>query len=699
MQKITHLLVIHEGATASKRKVSLVAGLNIITTLSLLVAASAVFSAPVKRPLLQADLRADVNRDGIVHAGPDSVIFDDKAGQSMWTFKRGAIVLPNVDDDAGRCNNTVPLEQISVATCNDSTDNQINGSQDFADLAPLRLMPWPEAPNGAIAEIKIAPAAQVKARLFFEQNGAWRQLLPNKRFTANTLRKGVNLRLEALDVVRDKRIWDGRIDVIAKVSDGQAAATERVQFHVAPLILQSDLLPAKKWYLPGMPWGQDELAAAAGFIGRVDSTLTKAPEQALFGYRSILEAAGSNASGFERTLAARQKLGLLGSAYKAFHDEFVSAARSASPTPRIADLATFEDPWVQDMFELAYAAMPKPNGKFQVMHIALRSAQPQRFGAKGPLQEVLNPDTGIVEQWFDSAQFSPKNGDDSLNSTGNFGTIPPYSYNGKTYPLGRILYGQGQAWMRVGGGIIDSGLPGGDELELRERYPDRSFVRLLTDQGLQKPLFIDTAWLAVGHIDELVAFVPAGTPRGWKLVLADPALGWRLMTESYNQGYGATRFLSKLQRWEAGLPIEFVQRTVADVVNDPKLARAQHVAQAKIAGVLNKLKSETGLQESEIIRVPVLFEPVYFNQRSFATLTPDAANLVVLGKRSVAVAKQHGPLIGGKDIFEQTIASAFKSAGLSVFWVEDYIQAHGGIGEIHCQSNVLREPGPMAKWW
>lgn len=704
MKKITPIDVVDNESKPRKSKGWMSFGFNwIAMLLILLTTAPGGFAALSKSNplLLQADLRADVNRDGIVYTGPASIMFDDKTGQATWTYKRGAIVLPNLDDDGGRCKASVPLEEISVTTCNDSKDNIINGSQDFADLAPLRLMPRPDAPDGMLAEIKIASEVRAKTRLFFERNGEWRLLPPNKRFTAQALREGVNLRLEALDIVRDKRLWDGRIDVIAVVSNGKAVASDRVQFHVAPLILQSDLLPAKQWYLPGMPWGQDGLAALSA-VESLDSTqfsISVPPLQPFSGYLSILDAPNPSLSQSERMKLSAQRLGLLGSAYKAFHDEFVAAARSVLPKPRIADLPTYEDPWVQDMFEMAYATMPKPNGKFQIMHIALRSAQPQRFGAKGPLLEVLNSNVGIVEQWFDSDNFSPKNGDDSLNSTGNFGTIPPYSFNGKIYPLGRIVYGQGLAWVRTGGGIIDSSLPGGNELELRYRYPDRTFVRLLKDQGLQKPVVIDTAWLAVGHIDELIAFVPSNTPRGWKLVLADPALAWRLMTESYSQGYGATRFLSKLQRWEAGLPVEFVQRTIADIVNDPKMARAQRVAHAKIAGVLKALKAETGLQESEIIRVPVLFEPVYFNQRSFAFLTPDAANLVVLGKRSVAIAKQHGPLVKGEDIFEQAIATAFKSAGLSVHWVEDYIQAHGGIGEIHCQSNVLRDPGATAKWW
>ncbi|MBK8817002.1 MAG: hypothetical protein IPN42_16515 [Methylococcaceae bacterium] len=659
-------------------------------------------AATSKAQDLVADLRADVNRDGEIYLGKASSEKDDKKGQTQWTLQRGALVLPNLDDDSDRCGNTSAIQNISVTKCNDAADNVINGNQDINDLAPLKLMSWPNASYNAWATISIDEPAQGKARLFIYRQGGWQILPPNRRITALELRKGVDIRLEALDVVRDKRLWDGRIDVIAKVKKGTQSVEDRVRFLVAPMILQSDLLPMKRLYLPGMPWGQDE--PSLNNIG--GSTLPLAPstqdriDHSAFGYLSILDAAKPGLSAFTQARVTLEKLGLLGSAFKAFHDDFVRAALKAHKKPRIVDLSTFEDPWVQDMFEMAYAAAPASDGKLQVMHLAIRSAQPQRFSAKTPLLEVLGPNVGIVEQWADDSGMLIKNGDYSLNSTGNFGTIPPYTYKDKSYPLGRLLYGAGEAWMQTGGGIIDithSGLAG--ELELKQRFPDRSFVRMLRAQGVQKPLVIDTAWLAVGHIDEIVAFVPADTERGWKVVVADPIGAWSLLTDMANEGLGATKFLSKLEPWAPGLVPEELEKTVDDVLNTNRLNRVQKVANAKIAVVIRTLKTETGIRDSDIIKVPVLFDSSYFNPRSFTALTPNAANLVVLDKNAVAIAKQHGPLVDGVDIFESAINQALNTSGLKVRWVEDYVQAHGGSGEIHCQSNVLREPGRLSRWW
>ena len=45
-------------------------------------------------------------------------------------------------------------------------------------------------------------------------------------------------------------------------------------------------------------------------------------------------------------------------------------------------------------------------------------------------------------------------------------------------------------------------------------------LRFLEDQGLQSPFQIGVDWLRVGHVDEVLAFVPGSD--GWTLVVADP---------------------------------------------------------------------------------------------------------------------------------------------------------------------------------
>jgi len=84
-------------------------------------------------------LTADVNRDGLLTRADD-------AGKSTWTDTRGAIFLPNLDDDERRC--TVDPADLDapgrtvddkLAALNDAADNRINGLRDAADLAPLMI--------------------------------------------------------------------------------------------------------------------------------------------------------------------------------------------------------------------------------------------------------------------------------------------------------------------------------------------------------------------------------------------------------------------------------------------------------------------------------------------------------------------------------------------------------------------------------
>ena len=102
---------------------------------------------------------------------------------------------------------------------------------------------------------------------------------------------------------------------------------------------------------------------------------------------------------------------------------------------------------------------------------------------------------------------------DSLNSFGNFETIPPYSNGGKDYPLGRILRGSVPSF---GSGPV--------------------VQVMIESQAVQPPVDIDTSWLVVGHVDETIRFVKANTPRGWVLLVNDPALAKKMLQDAGRRG-------------------------------------------------------------------------------------------------------------------------------------------------------------------
>src|SRR3954447_9010184 len=133
-----------------------------------------------------AGVRADLNHDGVVSTGSTAA---DQRLES--TRGAAAIVLPNLDDDARRC----PRKRLKrftdrqLATCNDASDNVVDGRKDLADMAKLRVHRWRRAPAGTRARIKVRASEPRRARLFVRRSGAWRSLGSRGRLTARQLRR------------------------------------------------------------------------------------------------------------------------------------------------------------------------------------------------------------------------------------------------------------------------------------------------------------------------------------------------------------------------------------------------------------------------------------------------------------------------------------------------------------------------------
>src|SRR5688572_17849546 len=86
---------------------------------------------PLVDPIV--NLRADVDRDGVLGAGDDE-------GEG-W-----AVFLANLDDDQERCPEEMYPAQTpddTLAACGDAQDTVVNGDDDLLDLARLQVVPWP----------------------------------------------------------------------------------------------------------------------------------------------------------------------------------------------------------------------------------------------------------------------------------------------------------------------------------------------------------------------------------------------------------------------------------------------------------------------------------------------------------------------------------------------------------------------------
>lgn len=289
-------------------------------------------AAAAKPGVSVADLRGDVDRDSVIGPG-------DEDGEDGWSRERGVIVLPNLDDDARRCpvrdSRGRPLPIKRLVACNDASDGVVNGALDGADLAPLRTVGLPDLSATARGTLALTGRGASFGRLFLRQGTAWRLLKPTDTIDAPRLRAGLELGLEARDLVRDPRRWDGTLTVLFTVRDGAWQGTDTVTARVAPLLTQHHLQRTER--------------VLVSEVGRADRDQTR----------------------------------------------FVADLRRTAGAP-LTTVKT-DDRWAQDFVEPAYVSAPGPGGRPQTMRILIRSAQPDRGAGEQLWRQLRGPGIGAVQ--------------------------------------------------------------------------------------------------------------------------------------------------------------------------------------------------------------------------------------------------------------------------------------------------------------
>ena len=193
------------------------------------------------------DLRVDSNRDGLIDITGDT----DEVGEDTWDATMGAVFLANIDDDQSAC----PTEgsDIDLPTCHDAADEIVNGEVDLVDIARLRVLAWPDAPDDAVGQIMISSPGSGYVRMFMkmlENNPlAWMAMdNANAVIENGHIRKGVELGIEAKDILRSGN-WDGYIDITLTVtSGGFTVGTDTVRMRLSPVMTFHHMLPAETVY-------------------------------------------------------------------------------------------------------------------------------------------------------------------------------------------------------------------------------------------------------------------------------------------------------------------------------------------------------------------------------------------------------------------------------------------------------------------
>ncbi|KFV15878.1 Protein-arginine deiminase type-2, partial [Pterocles gutturalis] len=319
------------------------------------------------------------------------------------------------------------------------------------------------------------------------------------------------------------------------------------------------------------------------------------------------------------------------------------------------------DRWMQDEIEFGYTHAPHKS--FPVVLDSPRDGGLEQF----PIKELLGPDFGYVirEPLFEAIT--------SLDSFGNLEVSPPVTVAGKEYPLGRILIG--------------SSFP---------TSAGRRMTRVVRDflyaQQVQAPIELYSDWLAVGHVDEFVTFVPTSDTKRFRMLMASPAACYKLFREKQKEGQGeATMFKGKGTGFAfAGYSGTDTKRvTINKVLSNDILLQQNRYVQRCIDWNRDILKKELGLMEKDIVDLPALFK--LDKQGKAVPYFPNMVTMIVLAK-DLGIPKPFGPVVGGECCLEQQTRSLLER------FLEDVSSYHGRLGEVRCGTNVQRQPFAF-QWW
>ncbi|KAF5964150.1 protein-arginine deiminase type-3 [Fusarium bulbicola] len=329
------------------------------------------------------------------------------------------------------------------------------------------------------------------------------------------------------------------------------------------------------------------------------------------------------------------------------------------------------DKWVQDFVEPGYASMPGPNGTVSIRIMILCP----RDVPDGGLELFLSfreAGVGAVQHLGMSSI--------KTNAGGNIEAIPPYTFKGKTWPAGRLIVGRHGS----------------------ESYPILSYLEA---QESQKPLRLDTSWLAVGHVDEFLQFIPANNTRGWVVVISDPSLAIKILEEKKKAGHGSIPAISRKNdtQWpehcvvpECAQPVDSI--TISQLLSNKRLRRLNDMCDRKINDSIKILKKEVGLTDENIVRIPSFFIENGLSKFEVGAFYPAVINnLVLTGYNTCVAPNPWGPVVKGKDIFVEEIQNTYATVGMKIKFIDDWDSHHDDMGGVHCGTNSIRDMS--AKWW
>lgn len=234
---------------------------------------------------------------------------------------------------------------------------------------------------------------------------------------------------------------------------------------------------------------------------------------------------------------------------------------------------------------------------------------------------------------------------------------------------------------------FDDILVGGDTMT----EPCRKFFE---NNGYKGRMFLgDTKWLTVGHIDEYIGFIPtAWAPGGYSIIRADTSFALDLIKNSPDSE------LDKIESYDRSFLLK-VKRVLNEQMKDPSAGKGtpegdfialNYAINDRIEESVGKLKefirgtSKDAGRDFEEVCWPSLYEGSLARPRGCHAFLPGVVNLLVV-RDHLIVPATHIPS------FDKVIEARLKAQGNKVHFIDD-TPYHTSMGEIHCGTNVLRDP-------
>lgn len=315
------------------------------------------------------------------------------------------------------------------------------------------------------------------------------------------------------------------------------------------------------------------------------------------------------------------------------------------------------DLWIQDAVEFGVSSAPDSRGRGRQTVTALLGLRakhdmglecaPLDFGVSNYVERELPEVVPVTigeprpkRRWIDWY--------------GNLEVSPPVP----GFPYGRVLTGE-QKGLRI--------------------HPD--LLTFLDQQNLQWPaLFLDTSWLTIGHVDEIINFVPAKNGKGFRALLPSPTLARTILEGAIRDGKGDTPVF-------AGTPkATTAMRLLEEVAKSPE---TDEIIKA-LTTMRAQLKDGLGLEADDIVEVPALF-------KEGAAVIPNGVNSLVIG-RDVIIPDPLGPKVNGEDLFQKAIQTRLAPLDLRLTFINVWEPYHSRSGEIHCATNTIRRLRKV-DWW